>query len=100
MQPFQLVLHETYYQKGFFNIPVAFDQSVRDDNGTIRIYLGNTDDYIDGRVDRTANLNGTARIFGGRELRDWFQREFNIKDVVTVKFLSPEVILLLAKTGE
>ncbi len=99
MQPFQLVLHETYYQNGFFNVAVAFDQFVRSENGPIRIYLGNTDDYVDGRVDRTANQNGTARIFGGRELRDWFQGNFKVKDTVLVKFLSPEVILLLPNSG-
>lgn len=98
MQPFRLVLHETYYQNGFFNVAVAFDQYVRNDNGAIRIYMRNTDDYIDGHVDRTSNPNGTARIFGGHQLRDWFKREFNLKDAVTVKFLSPEMILLLPAT--
>lgn len=95
MQPFQLTLHETYYQNGFFNVTVAYDQYVRNDNGSVRIYLGNTDDYIDGRVDRNANPNGTARIVGRSELRDWFQQDFKVMDTVIVKFLSPEVILLL-----
>jgi hypothetical protein len=95
MQPFQLVLHETYYQKGFFNVSVAFESYVRSENGPIRIYMGNTDDYVDGRVDRTANQNGTPRIFGGKALYSWFQNNFKVGDTVIVKFLSPDVILIL-----
>src|SRR5690554_3150003 len=95
MQPFHLVLHETYFRNGFFNVPVAFDQYIRSDNGSIRIYIGNTDELVEGRVDRTANSNGTARVFGGRTLRDWFKQNFSVRDVLTVKFLSPDVILLL-----
>jgi hypothetical protein len=39
-------------------------------------------------------MNGTARIHGGAELRDWFQRHSKVMDTVSVEFLSPAMIRL------
>lgn len=89
---YQLTLHKTYYEKGFFNLGVSVDRYVRPQSGEIRLVLGASNRTLAGRVDREANPNGTPRIHGGPELRDWFFRNFNLKDRVLVTITSPNEI--------
>jgi len=72
MPVFKLILSKTYYNKGFFNVPVAFERFVRPDNGPVEILLGSKGMPNVGRVDRRANSNETPRVHGNKELRDWF----------------------------
>ena len=71
----QLTLHETYREQGFFNAGVLHDPFVRERNGEVVLVLvtREKEDRITATVDRKATGNGTARIMGGRRLRDWFR---------------------------
>jgi len=93
MKVYKLKLYKTYYNQGFFNIPVDYDHLVRRDEGPIEIELAGSSRII-GQVNRSANQNGTARIMGRVELRDWFQSRFHEMDNIVVEFLSPEAIRL------
>ncbi|MBW8011595.1 MAG: hypothetical protein FVQ83_10205 [Chloroflexi bacterium] len=92
MQIYKLKLYKTYYNNGFFNVPVDFDKYVQREDGPIIIIIDGRE--IDARVDHRANLNGTARVFGRSELRDWFQSNFDMFDIVNVEFESPRLIRL------
>jgi hypothetical protein len=92
MKIYQLTLHKTYFTEGFFNVPVDFDHFVRAKEGTIKIELDGR--IIEGTVNRSSNQNGTARIMGGVALRDWFQDNFSLKDVVEVEFQNKNKINL------
>jgi len=94
MAHFSLKLHKTYDEQGFFNITVAFDGYARDEEGPIPLLLG-AGVVIEGRIDRHANQNATARIHGGVPLRDWFQQNFACGDVVNVDLSSTEQIRLM-----
>lgn len=48
-----------------------------------------------GSVTRAANLNGTPRVFGGAELRDWFCANFEMYDQVKVLVLSPSELQII-----
>lgn len=89
---YKLTLHKTYYDKGFFNLGIDVERFVRSDSGPIAILLGDSKARIEGRVDRTANVNGTPRVFGGVELQNWFQRSYDLKDVIDVCIMSPDEI--------
>lgn len=86
---FPLVLHATYYNRGFFNVTVEFDRFVRRTEGAVPILLGTERLRIEGRVDRTANRNGTARVIGGGALRDWFRNRCREGQTVYVNLASP-----------
>jgi hypothetical protein len=88
MVGFKLRLGETYWAKGFFNVPVAFERYVSQDDGPVDLYLGTTGVPVSGRMTRRANLNATPRVFGGRPLQDFFQ---TVKqgEFVFVEFISP-----------
>jgi hypothetical protein len=91
---YELTLHKTYYEKGFFNLGIEVERFIRQDKGPINILLGDEKGKIIGQVDRSANKNRTPRIFVGKELTKWFQRNFNLKDKAQINILSPKEIWL------
>lgn len=86
---YRLKLHKTYYDKGFFNLGVEVEKYIRKDEGPVSIYLGSGNRKIEGRVNRTANTNGTPRIMGGVPLRDWLQQRYQLLEVVEVLIQGP-----------
>lgn len=91
---FVLTLQKTYYEQGFFNVPVEIDERVRQTEGPIELLPDDTDRPIVGRLDRKTNPNGTARIFGGTKLRNWFRTNFQVMDPVEVDLGTPGLIRL------
>ena len=89
---FALKLGQTYYSKGFFNVPRTFDHLVGGEGSVTLVLRGNRP--IEGTINRTANLNGTARIMGGADLRDWFRRTYSEGETVEVRFESPRRLIL------
>lgn len=95
MPIFTLTLQPTYCKMGFFNVTVDFDRYVRKSEGPVELRLGgDSGQVIVGRIDRHANPNRTARILGGVRLRDWFQRNFEEGDRVSVDLQALETIVL------
>ena len=91
---YSLKLHKTYYVKGFFNLGVSVEKYVRRTSGPIEITLGRSGRSLNGHVSREANSNGTPRVYGGIELRDWLQNGYSLYDQVVVEIPSPNVIHL------
>lgn len=89
---FYLKLHKTYYNQGFFNIPRAFDHLVGGEGSVTLVLCSNSG--VQGRINRTANLNRTARIMGGVHLRIWFQENYSEGDTVPVRFDTPFRLIL------
>lgn len=88
-------LGQAYYNQGFFNIKQEFSNLFGSDNSTIEIQLGkNSDNIINGYINRTANSNGTPRIMGGKELGDWIKNNFKLNDILKVDVISPISIRL------
>jgi len=98
---FSLTLRDTYYNKGFFNVPVKFSRYVKRANGPVKLVLGTTGKRIQGRVDHNANPNtDNVRIFGGRELEHWFKLHFKPLDSVSVDLSSFSEIKLSKPGGQ
>jgi hypothetical protein len=90
----KIVLQTTYYQKGFFNLPVKLDKFVGEDKEEIEIQYGDPIQFTTGYINRTANLNKTPRIMGGKDLRDWFQECCKPGATIKILFLSKNQIRL------
>ena len=90
----ELTLEETYYNSGFFNIRVAYDNYVRSSEGPITLVLGDSKREIEAYVNRSANNNGTARIMGRVPLRDWLQQNYRQGDKIPMSFVTPHRIVL------
>ena len=93
---YKLTLHKTYYDTGFFNLGVDVDRFIKGENGPITLMLGESKQLLIGKLDRNANQNGTPRILGGPELRNWFHKKFSLKDIVDVHIIAPDKIWLKA----
>ncbi|MGJ8564015.1 MAG: DUF6804 family protein [Alphaproteobacteria bacterium] len=91
---YKLTLQKTYFNTGFFNVGVKFERYVTKSDEDLTIYVGPQKQSISGRSSRKYNNNGTPRIFGGTSLRDWFQKNFEVKDAVDVTFMSPTKVWL------
>jgi len=92
---FQLVLEKTYYNQGFFNVKIDHDRYIRKTEGPITVQLGTDGRELICTVNRTANMNNTARILGRSKLRDWFYANFKPMETVWVEVVSSEYIVIL-----
>lgn len=92
MVVFKLRLEQTYWSKGFFNVPVDFERFLSLDDGAIEIFLGSASMATTGRMSRSANRNATPRVFGNKPLQVFFQSLFKVGDYVSVEFLSPKSV--------
>lgn len=93
---YRRTIEEAYYNGGFFNVVKDFDRFVREKEGTItlRLIAEDSQEDIEGEVNRRVNPNGTTRILGKAKLKKWFQYHFNIGEVVEVNFINDDLILL------
>ena len=56
MPTYRMKLHKSYFERGFFNIPVAFDRFVSPSEGQITVLL-EEGLVVEARLDRTSNSN-------------------------------------------
>ena len=89
---FVIILGRTYFNQGFFNVPVKYSKKFAGNNSRIEILLGNTTNSIEGYINRHANKNGTPRIMGGSELKRWIQKKFKLGDKMKIHIFSPSSI--------
>lgn len=95
LKTFNILLGHAYYNQGFFNVGRENSELLGIDNATINIQLGSIGGtMILGYINRTANKNGTARIMGGKELRNWIKINFKANDTMKVDIISPIEICL------
>jgi len=94
MPVFRIVLNKAYYKQGFFNVKVDYDRYIDKAEGPIKIQL-NDGRIIGAKINRSANTNGTARIMGGTELRNFFHSKFKEGDTVDMDIISPDYIQIL-----
>jgi hypothetical protein len=93
---FEVTLGKTYYEKGFFNVPVPYGDHFGTDREEIDIFCGQLDQSVTGYINRKTNASGSPRIFGGTGLRDWFWSNFQLGDVIEVEVKSPQEVVVSA----
>lgn len=93
---FTVRLGKTYYERGFFNVPVVFSELFGAHGATVDLYCGTERALVRASLDRKANQqSGTPRIYGKNELGYWFQRRFKLDDALRVTVLSPTAAVLM-----
>jgi hypothetical protein len=91
----QIKLGKTYWDTGFMNPGTIVDKLLGEHGQPVTIQLGWNGKTATRTIDRNANPNGTVRIYGGRAVRDWWQRHFHQGDTVNACILNPNWIVLL-----
>ena len=91
MKTFQITLGETYYNNGYFNIPIEYDEFISDQSEKITLVLGEQKE-VSAKVTRLTNQPIT-RIFGRKALKNWFQANFKLNDTLDITIKSPEKLI-------
>lgn len=92
---FRVRLGKTYYNEGFFNVPVAFSQHFAGHGVQLKLYCGSERALLMGVLDRKANQSSnTPRIYGKAELARWIQRRLSLGDFLEVTVVGPDEVLL------
>lgn len=92
---FTVRLGKTYYEHGFFNVPVAFSTMFGVHGTRMDLYCGQERAHLHAILDRKANQQSrTPRIYGKAELANWFQRRFQLGGTLQVTVLSPTSAVL------
>lgn len=95
---FVVALGKKYYNDGFFNVRVKHSDFFGEDLSKIKIQLGeNSSNYCIGKINRTANRNGTPRKFAGAKYKKWIQENFERGDLFHVKIIDSDYIKLTKK---
>jgi hypothetical protein len=86
-----------YYNQGFINIRVFYQEYFPQHGGHITVYLDSWDNLPitlpQGNpitINRNANPNNTPRIYMGGNYRAWVQRNFQQIDTMIVEILNPD----------
>lgn len=92
---FQVKLGKTYFNHGFFNVPVKFSSFFPEHGSEISVYCGDARTLVRAVVDRKANqTSGTPRIYGKSSLTAWFNKNRKLDDEVTIRVISRNEIEL------
>lgn len=92
-----LVLQPTYFNQGFFNVPVDQQRHFGNDLEKIDMYCGAERLHVAGYINRTANASGTPRIMGGAQLKRWMQKSSRVMGEVDVAIQSPTSLSLMPR---
>ncbi|EPN1929033.1 GIY-YIG nuclease family protein, partial [Cronobacter dublinensis] len=93
-EQFTFNMTDTYWRRGFFNVPVVSTQKFGKDGENIKIVLRDGMSSITAMINRTANQSGSPRIMGGVELRQYFQINYTIGDVVPFEVITQNLMKL------
>lgn len=84
-----------YWQDGFLNVPQSRDKFVGKHDDSMLLHFGTPDsEPLARKINRKAQSNGTARIYGGTNLARWFQNNFSRADKATVYILNPNELFV------
>lgn len=92
---FTVRLGKTYFNQGFFNVPVAFSHHFAEHGAAVKLYCGSERALLMGVLDRNANQNSkTPRIYGKAELAHWIQGRLKLDGFLEVTVVGPAELLL------
>lgn len=92
MTSFKIRMGETYFNNGFFNVPISHSHKFGAHGADINLLLGGDCRLVTGLINRKANTGGSPRIFGYGQLRDWVQKNVKKGDFVLVSIEGPRQI--------
>ncbi|MEL0082092.1 MAG: hypothetical protein VW985_03505 [Gammaproteobacteria bacterium] len=82
---FLVKLGKTYYNQGFFNVPVDYSRYFPRDGMQIRVILGSSGTHLSATVNRRANKGTDApRIMAGARFADWVKNTFRLGEHMRV----------------
>ena len=91
---FDVTLGKAYYEQGFMNPGVRVDDLFGREGEIVKLLIDGKE--LESRIDRTANVRGTVRLYFGRPLFEILQRKFKFGDTISYGIMSDNKIVLLS----
>lgn len=85
---------EVYWNGGFINPPVECHGLIGKPGEPIALYVEGVSQPLARKIKRANQKKEYPRIYGGRELAQWFQQNFKRGEFVTVEIRSPNELRL------
>jgi hypothetical protein len=94
LSKFSFKLNGTYWNSAVFNVPSSESHLLAGDREPITVRLTNKNGTISisHHINRTANPNGTPRIYLGNDYKNWIHNNFQPEQLVTCTILNPNEI--------
>ncbi|WP_430227019.1 GIY-YIG nuclease family protein [Paraburkholderia tropica] len=93
---FAFTLQPSYQSTGFFNVPADHDHEIGSGGERAELYIGDDSTPYYSTINRTSNLNQTARLYCSGPLKRWF-KDIPVGAQITVDVLSPITLRLSAR---
>lgn len=92
-----VTLHTTYWNGGFFNLPMAMLDLLPPAPIPVQLHLsaGGVEVQMRGNF-LFANVQGQPRVYGGQQLAGWFQANFPVRHIIHVDIINPTTFHLHA----
>jgi hypothetical protein len=90
---FTFTLQPSYQATGFFNVPADHDHEIGSGGARAELYIGEASTPYYSTINRTSNLNNTARLYCSGPLKRWF-RNMPVGAQIAVDVLSPTTLRL------
>jgi hypothetical protein len=88
---FPILIGHSYFNQGFINIGVLYENHFPQHGMQLNVYLGNWGDHhLVAWVNREANPNFTPRIMLGIDYTYWIQQNHNIGENIVVTIQNPD----------
>jgi len=85
----EIKLGKEYWNKGFFNFSKKDSNYLPKEPNNVRLLLGkNADYFIEGRF-LFSTKDGQPRVLGNNSLKEWFQSNYKIGDIIKVDIIEP-----------
>lgn len=93
---FKIKLGQAYLEQGLINPGVEASHHLGGDGEPVQVLFDDGWEPVLSRINRRANPSGGVRVVGrNREIASWFQRHFQMGDVVEARVMDANRILLL-----
>lgn len=92
---FPVKIKKTYYEFGIVNPGVKASSLLGKHNEPIKILIGKESKEISSFINRTANQNKSVRIHAIKELAIYYQKEYNLGEIATLKVIDKNTIQII-----
>jgi hypothetical protein len=90
---FKINLGEAYYNQGFMNPGVKASEYLGNHNEEVTIILSGNK-KLKSKIDRTANPNGSVRLYFGKDLSEWYKRKYKLGDSLIAGIKQNNIIII------
>ncbi|MFD3393413.1 GIY-YIG nuclease family protein [Aquirufa sp. OSTEICH-129V] len=92
---FEIILGETYFNKGFVNPGIKADEYFGEHDQIVTLHLKNGE-ILKSKIDRNANANKTTRLFFKSDLVNYYKKHYELGQKISFGIISKNQLVILS----